>query len=122
MKYQVLRDCYVGERLYRKGEVREVADALAREHPKNFRLVGMSEEAAEDVLNEGHEQKLKEQEKREKAAVKALEKKEAAEAKAAKAAELPSRFYFCTKTQCQKRHLRTGKTGKAHKKYERKED
>ncbi len=62
MQCVILRNCYV-DRYYAKGELREVDDALVKEHPKNFRPASVGaelhEEATEDALNEEHETKMK---------------------------------------------------------------
>ena len=117
MKYVCLRNCFVNVQLWKKDKVYDLPDSMEKD-PKNFRRVGMTDEQVEEELNAEHEKKLK----MEAGAANAKVKKEAGEAKAAKAAETPSRLYFCTKTQCLKNHVRTGRLGKLHQKYERKED
>ena len=54
IKCLILRNCYV-DRYYEKGEVYEVANALVKEHPKNFREFGVSEDEDEEALNLEHE-------------------------------------------------------------------
>lgn len=39
MNYICLRNCYVGERLWKEGKVYDLPDSMEI-HPKNFRLVG----------------------------------------------------------------------------------
>ncbi len=48
MKYMCLRNCYVGERLWKEGRVYSLPDSMEK-HPKNFRLVGEPEPTVSDA-------------------------------------------------------------------------
>jgi hypothetical protein len=50
MKYEVLRDCYTGERFYRKGDFYELPDDMLK-FEKNFKLVdGQAEPLPEQAI------------------------------------------------------------------------
>lgn len=103
MEYLVLRSCYVGERLYKKGEVHELPKSLEKS-PDNFRPLGIpeAEAEAEEPLDSGFEEEL-------------MEKREMVDSLLEPKLE---GIYFCI--GCGKNHNVTSKIGKKHLKYKKK--
>ncbi len=112
MQYQCLRNCYVGELLWKEGKVYDLPDAMDKD-PKNFRLVGETAEEAESNLNAEYDvQRLKDE-----AAAKAT-----ADALAVVEDKIPVNSYWCT--DCEKYHSEdiqksTGKMTKISKKHQK---
>ncbi len=97
MEYAVLRDCWVGERLYKKGELYELPDEVDKD-PRNFREVGVGAELHDEIQNDEYEAQLKVKNKPE---------------------HIPAGWYWCT--ECQRTHngnrLATGKINKLAKRH-----
>ena len=97
MNYECLRNCYIGERLWKEGKVYELPADIEK-HPKNFRPVGQAPEL--EVPQSIPEPREK-------------------ETKPVRPGTILSGQYWCSK--CSRLHREKGKIGRNHLKHKKQE-
>ena len=61
--YVCLRNCYVGEQLWKKEKTYDLPEALDK-NPANFRMLGVTEEEAGAEILQNYEEEMREEAKR----------------------------------------------------------